>query len=268
MTPVPADEQKPRRDRGKSGVKSQNSTNTVVSASEANAVTANATSLTPADSTATKTQNRQTKSADRMPTSETNVVARLVEYVPGWMRWALAGLATMLLGMALALVREHVSRHRAEHAAMSDPLTGVANRLAFEQRLTEEWQRTKRFGRPFSVLMIDLDGFKQINDKRGHSAGDRVLRVVAEQMVQRVRDTDILTRIGGDEFAVICPETSADGAQRLKHDLERQVTGPVDMAVTPSIGIAEFDPDDDRAMAVFDRADAAMYAQKRRHTAV
>ena len=260
VTPAPADGKQPRREPRGNG---RSPTRTEVSAGDSGAITADAAASTGAGSSATKARDRRSKPAGRAPTVETNVVARLVEYVPGWVRWALAGLATMLLGMALALVHEFVNRRRAEHAALSDPLTGVANRLAFEQRLTEEWQRTKRFGRSFSVLVIDLDEFKQINDKRGHSTGDRALRVVAQQMAQRVRDTDMLARIGGDEFAVICPETSAEGAAKLKHDLERQATGPADIAIAPSIGVAEFDPDDDRATAIVDRADAAMYEQKR-----
>lgn len=199
--------------------------------------------------------------------SETNVVTQLVEYVPDWVRWALGALAGFLLLTAAVLWRERRGRRRAEQAAMVDPLTGVSNRLAFERLLTQEWHRAKRFGHTFSVLLIDLDGFKQINDQRGHSTGDRVLRVVALQMQQRVRETDTLARIGGDEFAVICPETASDGASILKASLEEEVSGPSDVNVGLSIGIAEHVDGDRRPLDIVDRADAAMYEHKREHTA-
>ncbi len=172
-----------------------------------------------------------------------------------------------LLVATAALVRERRSRRAAEHAALADPLTGVANRLAFDQRLADEWQRARRFGHPFAVLMIDLDGFKQVNDQRGHTTGDRVLRVVAQQLLERVRATDALARIGGDEFAVILPETSEFGARRLCDSLTNEVTGPADVAIGLSVGVAEFYADDDSPLAVVERADASMYRQKHRRTA-
>lgn len=179
-------------------------------------------------------------------------------------------LAALTIGLVLALValwRERRGRRAAESAALSDSLTSVPNRLAFEQRLDVEWDRAQRYGRPFAVLVIDLDGFKQINDRRGHTTGDRVLRVVAQQMLQRVRATDMLARIGGDEFAVILPETSALGACQLRQALREEVHGPVDSQVGLSIGVAEFSERDDCPLAVVERADAAMYEHKREQAA-
>jgi diguanylate cyclase (GGDEF)-like protein len=196
---------------------------------------------------------------------DTRIVTQFIESLPDWVTWALAALAASLLAAMAAFTRERWVRHTAEQVALTDPLTGVANRLAFDERLTDEWQRMRRYGRRFSVLMIDLDDFKRINDSRGHSTGDRVLKVVARQLEQRVRETDFVARIGGDEFAVICPETSAPGAQVLSDALRTQVTGPEDAPVGTSVGVAAGDASDAEPRAVLDRADAAMYELKRTH---
>ncbi len=216
-----------------------------------------------AGSEQTSSPKRSQPSRSATSDVDTRIITQFIESLPDWVTWALAALIATLLAVMTAFARERWVRNAAVLAAHTDPLTGVANRLAFEERLTDEWQRMRRYGRRFSVLMIDLDEFKQINDLRGHGTGDRVLKVVAGQLEERVRETDFVARIGGDEFAVICPETSAPGAQVLSDALRMQVTGPDDAPVGASVGVASGDASDAEPGAVLDRADAAMYELKR-----
>ena len=142
-------------------------------------------------------------------------------------------------------------------------MTGVANRLAFEQRLTREWHRSERYGRPLGVLLIDLDDFKLVNDRDGHVAGDELLRRVAERMSGRLRETDMLARFGGDEFAAICPETSMPNLAKLARSLEQQAADLPGTPVDLSIGVAEYEPGDRQPLDLIERADASMYERKR-----
>lgn len=103
--------------------------------------------------------------------------------------------------------------------ALTDPLTGLPNRRAFDQRLTQESRRSARYQHPFVLLMMDLDHFKEINDHFGHLAGDSALKQIAELLNGHLRDTDFLARYGGDEFAFILPETGEEGAQSLINQL-------------------------------------------------
>jgi diguanylate cyclase (GGDEF)-like protein len=103
--------------------------------------------------------------------------------------------------------------------SMTDALTGLANRHAFQVRLQDEWQRARRYQAPLALLLIDVDGLKRVNDEEGHEAGDRVLRDVAGAIRHTLRGTDIGARWGGDEFAIIAPNTGPPAAQRLAHRL-------------------------------------------------
>jgi len=98
-------------------------------------------------------------------------------------------------------------------AATHDQLTGVLNRREFDRRLQEEWQRSLRFQRPLSLVMLDLDHFKQINDTHGHQVGDKILRHVADLLAAQLRQVDCLARYGGDEFALIMVEADYLGAR-------------------------------------------------------
>ena len=107
-------------------------------------------------------------------------------------------------------------------AATADPLTGLANRRAWDARLDEEMERTRRTGTALSVVLIDLDGFKEVNDRGGHAAGDHLLQAVARAWQAQVRDGgDFLARIGGDEFAVIVPGSDQVGIRRLVNRLDQ-----------------------------------------------
>jgi diguanylate cyclase (GGDEF)-like protein len=104
--------------------------------------------------------------------------------------------------------------------SMTDSLTGLPNRRYIDQRLEEESQRSDRYGHPYVLLMIDLDGFKAVNDCFGHQIGDSVLQQVSESLQRALRSTDVLTRYGGDEFAIILPETSLEEALHVAEKLK------------------------------------------------
>jgi diguanylate cyclase (GGDEF)-like protein/PAS domain S-box-containing protein len=163
---------------------------------------------------------------------------------------------------------ERQLRHHADH----DMLTGLANRRVFGQALAAQLARERRYGGESSLLMIDLDGFKEINDTLGHAAGDLVLQAVAYLLTGRVRDTDLVARLGGDEFAVLLPETPREGAEILAIDIVQAVRElSVDIgdgrhaSVTASVGAASSgeladEHDEDALLAA---ADIAMYEVKR-----
>ena len=152
-----------------------------------------------------------------------------------------------------------------ELQSMSDGLTGVWNRRAFDRRLREEWARHARPGQPLGLLMLDVDKFKSFNDEFGHPRGDQALITVARTVEATLRDSDFLARYGGEEFAVLLPHMEDEGslmaAERVRKAVE-QVTWPV-RAVTVSIGVAVLSPsaDMDRNSLVA-RADRALYQAK------
>ena len=139
--------------------------------------------------------------------------------------------------------------HRAkrfEELATIDGMTGLCNRRHFEALAEAEWYRFQRYQRPLSLMLVDIDHFKQINDRSGHDAGDKVLKRVAATCMETKRTTDIVARFGGDEFAILLPETSLQQArifaERLRAALtENRISRPNtddEAAITVSIGIA------------------------------
>jgi diguanylate cyclase (GGDEF)-like protein/PAS domain S-box-containing protein len=155
---------------------------------------------------------------------------------------------------------------RLEYLADHDFLTGLYNRRHFEQELAREVDRAARYGTPGAVLLIDVDNFKGINDTFGHMAGDDLLKGIAGLLKHRVRHTDILARVGGDEFAVLLPQTNATQATAVADDfvkaLEKQaaVLANQSIHITSSVGVASLDGIS--AAEVLARADIAMYAAK------
>jgi len=152
-------------------------------------------------------------------------------------------------------------------AARTDPLTGLANRREFASRLREEIFRANRDGSTLSVIALDLDGLKTINDRSGHQAGDRVLERIGAALLRQCRAVDRLARIGGDEFAIIAAGAGQDEAQvlsqRLQWALEEEFHAD-STAVTMSVGIASH-PDHARDLeALQEAADQALYTAKRR----
>ncbi len=161
--------------------------------------------------------------------------------------------------------------HQAEELqtlATTDPLTGVYNRRRFFALAEVEWARFCRYDRPLSMLMIDIDHFKSINDRFGHDVGDKVIMRVAEACREAKRDVDTLARVGGEEFAILLPETSAEDAARFGDRLRAVIAQPhvQDLhglpAVTISVGVAEANGAGDSIPKLMKRADSALYAAK------
>jgi diguanylate cyclase (GGDEF)-like protein len=156
--------------------------------------------------------------------------------------------------------------------ARTDHLTGLANRREFERVMEREVALAERHNRRLSLMMIDLDNLKRINDKLGHSAGDGALRLVAQQLQRVVRASDVCARVGGDEFAVAMPETDLDRARdvaiRLRRSVEHAALGMrAPEQVEISVGIAAWRPGQDWE-AIYQAADADLYEDKRRRKTV
>ena len=176
------------------------------------------------------------------------------------------GLLGAVAATSLVIVWENqeVSRR-----ANTDPLTGVANRRHFDEAFRRVLSETDRFGGSASLVLVDIDHFKQVNDSYGHDAGDAVLRSVARTLSEGVRSVDVCARIGGEELALLLPQTSRDGAYELADRLRRAIEsrivryGSEEIRVTASFGVAAY-PDCARARdGVFPAADKALYEAKR-----
>jgi diguanylate cyclase (GGDEF)-like protein len=148
---------------------------------------------------------------------------------------------------------------------MRDPLTGVANRRAFGERLRYEVARHTRQQRSFAVLALDLDGFKAVNDRFGHNAGDEVLREVAAAIGSTLREQDTVARVGGDEFNVLAPETDRAGGERLADRVSAAVSSVTTgiSTLSASVGLAIFPQDGADGPEVLEAADAEAIAAKR-----
>jgi diguanylate cyclase (GGDEF)-like protein len=149
--------------------------------------------------------------------------------------------------------------------ANTDALTGLANRRQGEEQLARELRRAERYGRVFSVLMLDIDHFKDLNDRFGHQAGDEVLVDLSRRIGSMVRASDTVARWGGEEFLLLTPETPVGDAQRLaemvrRHVAENSLAGRYQ--VTVSLGVASYRPGDTLASLIA-RSDAALYLAKR-----
>lgn len=162
----------------------------------------------------------------------------------------------------------------AQRLASVDPLTGLANRRAFVQSMAAEISRSRRYDHPVSLLLLDVDHFKAVNDQHGHLVGDRVLASVGAILNEELRRTDLAGRWGGEEFAILLPHTEGEGAETVADRLRETIAAyPCAVATTPngpsgnihitaSIGVAALDPKDSWETLV-GRADRAMYAAKR-----
>jgi diguanylate cyclase (GGDEF)-like protein len=170
----------------------------------------------------------------------------------------------------LAAMRARVTELEAH--AESDALTGIMNRRGFERELKRAAAHVRRYGGNAALVYLDLDGFKPVNDRYGHAAGDAVLIAVAAALVAAVRASDLVARVGGDEFAVLLWNLSPQDAHNKSQALEQAVAntqvrwGARRLAVGATTGVAESLQDSDIA-GVLARADAAMYARKRKRKA-
>lgn len=152
--------------------------------------------------------------------------------------------------------------------AMTDALTGLPNRAALSERLELEVSRWQRYGGDLLLAVLDVDHFKRINDDFGHLAGDKVLKIIANELAKRVRKTDFIARYGGEEFVVLLPATPLEGGQQLLDALRGAIEAcPFHfkgerLSITCSAGLTNF-REGERAEAVFERADQALYRAKR-----
>jgi diguanylate cyclase (GGDEF)-like protein len=169
------------------------------------------------------------------------------------------------LAERVAPVIENARRFReARQLADLDSLTGLHNRRFFHETLAREVDRAQRYQRSLSVVIVDVDGFKEINDRIGHLAGDAVLAEIAVRLRQVLRSADVPCRVGGDEFAVILPEIDVEHAQQLVSRIQRAVSAqPIARAgrVQVSAGVAELLPNDNPT-SLFERGDESLYAAK------
>jgi diguanylate cyclase (GGDEF)-like protein len=158
---------------------------------------------------------------------------------------------------------------RLEGEARTDTLTGLSNRRVFDRKLEEEHRRAKRYGKPYAVLILDIDHFKQVNDDYGHPAGDAVLAALGSIMAVQVREVDTVARIGGEEFAVIFPEISGSTAKEIGERMRKAIAGTPftlpdgrQIGVTASIGISCFPNCSSEPKAAMATADQALYVAK------
>ena len=152
-------------------------------------------------------------------------------------------------------------------AARTDPLTGLPNRRAFDDEINRRMAHWRRKQVPLCLLMLDIDHFKRLNDRHGHAAGDQALRAMADVLIRTLREMDMVSRIGGEEFAAVLPDTDLSGAklvaERLRSTIssERILFEQTELYLTVSVGVAAVGEGEDAA-SLLKRADEAMYAAK------
>jgi diguanylate cyclase (GGDEF)-like protein len=172
----------------------------------------------------------------------------------------------LLLARARTLLDFKQYLDTCEEEAFTDHLTGLANRRRFERQLEREVSRTLRYERPFCLLYLDIDNFKKVNDTYGHEAGDETIRRLALVLQAGTRGIDLAARIGGEEFAVILPETDFEGgldvAERLRLAI-KEAEIPAVGQITASFGVAEFPLCASTGREIMSVADAALYEAKR-----
>jgi len=177
-----------------------------------------------------------------------------------------ASLLQEVLSAGLTNAKLYQNYQQARRDSQTDPLTGVGTRRLLEKVLAAEYARAARYNRPFSVAIVDIDNFKQINDQTGHAAGDKALKNLAKIMTNTIRSADIVTRYGGDEFVLLMPETEMHNAARILERIRRQaktISIPKFRNVTISCGLAQWNGSpDDTPQAILKRADAALYQAK------
>ena len=197
---------------------------------------------------------------------------RIGEGLRTYVQWLLAGAGIVILalvaGYRFARRREAEALSNIERLALWDAVTGLPNRTFLLERLGEEIARADRHGRRFALLMFDLDGFKAVNDTHGHAAGDKVLAQVGARAARSVRSSDVVGRLGGDEFLALLPETAREGASAVAEKLRIALAQPYALGrksarLSCSIGIAFYPEHGRDAEALQRAADAALYDAKR-----
>jgi diguanylate cyclase (GGDEF)-like protein len=183
--------------------------------------------------------------------------------IPYWNVAVRLGFMLILAHIASAFKK---SLEQERELARTDFLTGAFNGRFFDELAGVEIERARRHRHPFTVAFMDVDDFKLVNDRHGHSAGDRLLRVVAHTIRQNVRVLDVVARLGGDEFAILMPETDEEAARIVVRRVRRRLLEVVraeGWPVTFSIGVATWDTPPDTVDEMLRAADALMYTAKR-----
>jgi len=194
--------------------------------------------------------------------------------------WNSMSRLAMLIAMAAMVVRIREDRRRLkglnarlsrlldaeEKLARTDPLTGLPNRRAFLERISDELARARRAGHPVCIAYIDIDNFKRINDDKGHVEGDEFLKEVAQAIRETIRASDVAARLGGDEFAVLFTDAKRSAVEPLAHRLLSRMRALGErhpgLDVGASVGMAWFEAAPDAPEQLLDRADGAMYEAK------
>ncbi|MFA7269390.1 MAG: diguanylate cyclase [Sterolibacterium sp.] len=197
---------------------------------------------------------------------------------PSYQYTAFAGVIALSLTLFMIIMAMQALRHlrlvadthrKLSNEAATDALTGVANRRSLLRFAGNEVLRAQRYGRPLSLLMLDLDRFKEVNDHYGHQWGDEVLKQTAAVIQSLLRGADLLGRYGGEEFTVIMPETAEAEAATVAERIREKIgqisldTGNGEIAVRVSIGVASLLPEETEVQSLINRADAALYSAKR-----
>ncbi len=192
------------------------------------------------------------------------------DYSSFWKLAVLIGLVVLLLSYRYVIVSRYNKQLLAMNAQLdllykSDRLTGIANRHVLDEELEKELARSTRYGTPFSLIMLDIDWFKNINDTYGHYNGDTVLQKIAKLLELHIRKTDVLGRWGGEEFLIICSQTDLFGARKmaehLRESIEQLDYGFMEEKVTASFGVAPY-IQGDTSVSIIKRVDAALYRAK------
>lgn len=188
--------------------------------------------------------------------------------------WVSARFAALNRKLSVEVAGRRLLEEELRRLASTDPLTGLYNRRRFQEAMDRELERARRYGHPLALLVADLDHFKRINDQHGHAAGDRALQIFADVCRLNLRSLDAVGRMGGEEFAILLPETDADGAllaaERIRAETEAMTAEEKDVpAFTVSIGVAtltERPAENETGVAdrLFARADQALYRAKER----
>jgi len=184
-----------------------------------------------------------------------------------------AGLARLGASLTLQSTLDMRRVTLLEQESITDPLTCVYNRRYLDRRLDEEFERAQRYRMPLSILLIDIDHFKQVNDSYGHQTGDLVLSYLGRLLLDAMRSSDIVARYGGEEFVIIAPNTSGHTAQGLAERLREHINNHklvlsntpmqrLEITVTASIGVADIDERTDTSEQLLDFADQALYQAK------
>jgi diguanylate cyclase (GGDEF)-like protein len=183
-------------------------------------------------------------------------------FVPYWNAFVRLGFF-ITVSFLLSSLKDALERQK--ELARTDHLTGVANSRYFYEQARREIDRGHRYGRPLSVLFMDLDNFKIVNDRFGHQTGDELLAVVTDIMKRFIRKTDVVARLGGDEFAVLLPETGQKSAAAVTHKVQEELLCAMQdrgWPVTVSIGLVTFLTPPESVDEMLEKADQLMYAAK------